>query len=70
MKVEVQGVIHEAFEDVVEITDKEIIDGVKTLDCFLDMTMEEAIREVARQKIEERYREYDDIDIDSVRIIE
>lgn len=70
MKVEVQGVTHESFGDVVEITEKEIIDGVKTLGCFLDMTMREAIQEVARQKIEERYRESDDIDIDSVRIIE
>lgn len=70
MKVEVQGVTHEAFEDVVEITDKEIIDGVKTLGCFLEMTMEEAIREVARQKIEEKYKECDDIEIDYVGIIE
>ena len=69
MKVEVQCIVSEMIETTVEISEKEIIDAIKQHENFHDMSMHEALEYIALQKVFESHKEYDDIEVDHVRIL-
>lgn len=73
MKVEVQTMVSDMVEDIVEISDKEILDVIKNhnTDSGYNISMNEALMLIAAQKLEDKYlNEYDDLEVDYVRIIE
>jgi len=73
MKVEVQTMVYEMMEDVVEISEKEALDVIRNSreDSMYTMSLNEALMLIAAQKLEDKYmNEYDDLEVDYVRILE